>query len=634
MADKKFRQFTSIFPSKIRVNNYKALVGLEFQFSPITVLLGANSSGKTSIIQSLLLMCSNVSQPHTGEFDFNSPLFALGTVPELLTRLSPKRQASEMSFGLDFELLGRHGSKNSEAGISFRLIRDRDSQFSRGMPISNYCLWEKIESTQTNLYLEKLSLKKGTSGNSESNLYKLFGSYTHDASGELNVNLPSALDFLGSSSSKGRKGSFNVEKIFAIAESRVSDRFLPAPIKDRPVYIVGDLIQSALEFGGLRLLREEINVAGKTRPNLKEIIALQHEMSAEIEVIRKFKLAEKSSDEKVIQLISALSAASESKDPLEVAKVIASHFLDNSIHLSRKKLKEYANALEEFRTNLPNPNKRHYLIFPLTIGPQKEKKYISALTLEAELRKYLSESVHYLGPLRAFSQSEQAYYPPISSLMPLGSKGESLAWVLGSDRMTEKDNFPVPPKQFDGEVELSYLSLGEALKSWIVWFGLGDGFSLEDEGSWGKFLVLDREKLNQKGTGISQVLPVVALCLLAKVDSLCMIEQPELHLHPSLQQKLGTFFAYMVKSGRRVLIETHSEYLVTRLRREVAVGKLQASDLSLSFISRGEGNQEFSPTTIHQVLVSKYGLVENWPEEYYDFTADDNLDIFEATYKD
>jgi predicted ATPase len=200
--------------------------------------------------------------------------------------------------------------------------------------------------------------------------------------------------------------------------------------------------------------------------------------------------------------------------------------------------------------------------------------------------------------------------------------------------MTEQANFPVPPKQIDGEVQINYLSLGEALKSWIVWFGLGDSFSLEDEGSWGKFLVLDREKLNQKGTGISQVLPVVALCLLAKVDSLCMIEQPELHLHPSLQQKLGTFFAYMVKSGRRVLIETHSEYLVTRLRREVAVGKLQASDLSLSFISRGEGNLEFSPTTIHQVLVSKYGLVENWPEEYYDFTADDNLDIFEATYKD
>jgi predicted ATPase len=87
----------------------------------------------------------------------------------------------------------------------------------------------------------------------------------------------------------------------------------------------------------------------------------------------------------------------------------------------------------------------------------------------------------------------------------------------------------------------------------------------------------------------------------------------------------------MVKAKRRLIVETHSEYLVTRLRREIAIGKLAASDLSLSFISRSKVAGGLSTTLIQQVEVSRFGVIEDWPEEYFDFTADDNLDIFEAS---
>ena len=107
--------------------------------------------------------------------------------------------------------------------------------------------------------------------------------------------------------------------------------------------------------------------------------------------------------------------------------------------------------------------------------------------------------------------------------------------------------------------------------------------------------------LSASGFGASQVLPIVVQCLKLNPESLLLIEQPELHLHPSAQATLGDLFietyqrAYwrkwddeckiavmkgsppptpshgeLVRSAPRLFIETHSEHLLLRLRRRVA----------------------------------------------------------------
>ena len=58
--------------------------------------------------------------------------------------------------------------------------------------------------------------------------------------------------------------------------------------------------------------------------------------------------------------------------------------------------------------------------------------------------------------------------------------------------------------------------------------------------------------------------------VLAPPGALVVIEQPELHLHPSAQARLGDFFIAMAHRGVRFLIETHSENLIIRLRRRIA----------------------------------------------------------------
>src|SRR5580698_5246676 len=84
--------------------------------------------------------------------------------------------------------------------------------------------------------------------------------------------------------------------------------------------------------------------------------------------------------------------------------------------------------------------------------------------------------------------------------------------------------------------------------------------------------------LTNVGVGVSQVLPIVVMCLLAPVDSTMILEQPELHLHPAVQARLADFFLSIAKAGKQCIVETHSEYLINRLR----LRSVQAMDDELS----------------------------------------------------
>jgi predicted ATPase len=102
-----------------------------------------------------------------------------------------------------------------------------------------------------------------------------------------------------------------------------------------------------------------------------------------------------------------------------------------------------------------------------------------------------------------------------------------------------------------------------------------------------------------------------------------------------LQQKLGTFFAVIVNSGRRLVIETHSEYLLTRIRKEVAVSNFSNEDLSLIFVSKKRIDKDgWAAAEYEAVEVSPAGTVSRWPQEYFDFTSQDKMDIFEAAFRE
>ncbi len=87
--------------------------------------------------------------------------------------------------------------------------------------------------------------------------------------------------------------------------------------------------------------------------------------------------------------------------------------------------------------------------------------------------------------------------------------------------------------------------------------------------------------------GVSQALPIVVQTTLLSDRRRLLIQQPEVHLHPRAQVALGSFFVRMVADvGRTVVLETHSDFIVDRIRQEVAQGKINPRMVQLLYLER------------------------------------------------
>ncbi|MCU0284892.1 MAG: AAA family ATPase [Acidobacteria bacterium] len=86
------------------------------------------------------------------------------------------------------------------------------------------------------------------------------------------------------------------------------------------------------------------------------------------------------------------------------------------------------------------------------------------------------------------------------------------------------------------------------------------------------------------GFGVSQVLPVVVLCYHMPKNSIILLEQPEIHLHPSVQAALADLFIEIIsKRDIQIILESHSEHLLRRIQRRIAEQKIDPGQVSLYF---------------------------------------------------
>ncbi len=121
------------------------------------------------------------------------------------------------------------------------------------------------------------------------------------------------------------------------------------------------------------------------------------------------------------------------------------------------------------------------------------------------------------------------------------------------------------------------------------------------------------------GFGISQVLPVLVQCFYAPPGSIILMEQPEIHLHPSAQSALADVLIDVINSWGKgaarniqLIIETHSEHFLRRLQRRIAEEKLSQDKVSAYF-----ANITKTPTTLEPLQIDLFGNIRNWPENFF-----------------
>ena len=111
------------------------------------------------------------------------------------------------------------------------------------------------------------------------------------------------------------------------------------------------------------------------------------------------------------------------------------------------------------------------------------------------------------------------------------------------------------------------------------------------------------------GFGVSQILPVLVLCYYVPEGSIVLLEQPEIHLHPSVQSGLADVFIDAAKNrGIQIVLESHSEHLLRRLQRRIADETLVPDNTALYFCEMGKEASSLVPLN-----VNLFGDIKNSP---------------------
>ena len=250
-------------------------------------------------------------------------------------------------------------------------------------------------------------------------------------------------------------------------------------------------------------------------------------------------------------------------------------------------------------------------------------------------------STIFIGPLRErsdFADDVFSYEYPLT----LGMKGEkSLSFLT-----TFKNNkilFPAPeliedisnlkPEEIDGYLKLA--TYEDHLSTWLEYLQLAEKIIISNDGKIEIFQNSDNDNktsLDNLGVGVSQVLPVLLACMITQKneeEEILLLEQPELHLHPSAQAKLADFFiAVSITKRKTLFVETHSEHILNRLRLRKIQLKDQKEFIKIFFTTR-DGNVE---TDIEEFTINKDGSYdfESYPEGFFDQTQIESREIAKA----
>lgn len=246
--------------------------------------------------------------------------------------------------------------------------------------------------------------------------------------------------------------------------------------------------------------------------------------------------------------------------------------------------------------------------------PDQVRAYYRNAGFLADLELAFEEcmaGVHYLGPLRAYPERRYTW----SGALPtdMGRAGGSAIDAMLASRERGETISPGPRRK--------RVPLEVYVAEWLKRLGLIDAFRIVPLSEGSQVFQVKVKKtadspevlLTDVGFGVSQILPVLVLCFYVPEGSTVILEQPEIHLHPSVQAGLADVLIDAWKKRRvQIVLESHSEHLLRRLQRRIAEDELRPEEIGLHFCKTKGRRSE-----LVELDIDLAGTIKNWPDDFF-----------------
>jgi predicted ATPase len=574
------------------LSNFKGFKELQsVNLKPLTVICGTNNSGKSSLIQSLLLM----KQSHPTKFSpntygqlpltFNGSYVQLGSFLDVVYNhlndeeivLKWKLQNEEIKPGFGFHI--RNYSINSELTVKIKNIKNIEVEKSLAQIEVNNFLFKDLN---TNFSLElirkndgKYKIKLRNISVRDITINIIYPNYKRDYRDNYINEIRELLKYLEDKNIKSFQDRIIEEECFDHAQITFQGIF-PSQI------LINNFPQQSCSI--LKRIREKLPsiVKGRVSSKLEELI------------------------DKIVRHLESIIINLDKQQPQK------DKYLDIDESISKEDQ-------------------------DLSIGKEVSllDYYFSYRATFIFLREIWS-GFRYIGPIR---EAPKRFYPFNDlRIIDIGINGENMPLVLAVEKET------IVPKYYrciykKKSIEKYELRDKDKLIDSVNWW-LSDFKKLPPIHSINELSgIINQVKvdslgieldLTDVGFGVSQILPIIVECLRMAEGETIILEQPEIHLHPSLQSKLADFFICMAKSGKNLVVETHSEHFINRLCLRIA--QEESNDtrnlINILFVSYDEENKS---SIAKPIEINKYGEIENWPVGFFD--ENDSRDLISATLK-
>ena len=541
---------------KFSGTNYKAFERFDLEFRALTILLGSNSTGKSAIVNSLLMLSQSANPAIQAEsaLRLNGAKTGMG---EALNIITDKEPINELSF-------------------EFTISEESDL-------IDNYTAFRK-GSTESYLYL----------CNHIASLLK-----DKNPGRAIQKTLTSISDY---SPQKARKRAIDYASFSKLASALLRHYRAHSSSEDIQNIFGGDV--------GTFVTKTPIT---KIEDCLFEALSKRPQEVSPVKYSYKFKYDTK---EKNLQITEYTLRNANNNVILQIAvgkdsKILIESEVYNSKTLQRSRLdisKKINLSSLKIVDDSVTPGHDSWIF---TFLKNSENPFAGLIlgTIAIASRHLLNEispqQINHVSPLRAFPQRYYLLDKTIHHKQLNALEGTELAEILKNNPKIRKSINRLFAK-FNLAIDVE--KVNDIIHKIVV---TQDSVRLE---------------LTDVGFGISQVLPILVQAHLSPENSLTIIEQPEIHLHPNMQAWLAdALIDIALKQDKKFLIETHSDALIRRLRLRILDNNSSLTQDEVKIYHLHRTNQK-NRSKLEEIQVTANGDIR-WPLDFMDAEINDTLEI-------